>query len=89
MDIEYIRDLLIIILYALLIIVIIGAAVGGFIAYRRVTAKVNETVETAKRPLRFAEKVLAYTRGGSKGFVEAVNIIIGRGSKHERQTNQR
>jgi hypothetical protein len=89
MDIATVRDLLIIILFALLIIVIIGGSIAAFIIYRRVNKTVKNTVNTVERPIRFAEKIFAYTRGGTKGFGEAVNIILGRRVDHEHQTNQR
>ncbi len=89
MDITTIRDLLIIILYSLLTIIIIGGSVAAFIVYRKVNKTVQNTVETVQRPVRFAEKLVAYARGGTKGFGEAVNIIIGRGVNHEHQTNHR
>jgi uncharacterized protein YxeA len=96
MDAAYLRDLMIIILFALIIILIIGGSIAAFIIYRRVNQRVQtavhsvqNTVDTAQRPIRFAEKVIAYVRGGSRGFVEAINILIGREVKHEHQTSHR
>lgn len=82
MDVAFIRDLMIIILYALLTIIIIVGSIVGFIAYRRVNRRVQETVETVQRPVKFAQKVAAYARGGSKGLFQAFNVIIGRDGKH-------
>jgi uncharacterized protein YxeA len=82
MDVAFIRDLMIIILYALLTIIIIGGSIAAFIIYRRVNKRVQETVDTVQRPVKFAQKVVAYARGGSKGLFQAFNVVVGRDGKH-------
>jgi hypothetical protein len=89
MDIANIRDLVIIILFSLLIILTIAGSIIAFILYRRVNKTVQNTVETVERPVRKVERIFAYARGGTKGFGEAINIILGRGGKNEHQANQR
>jgi hypothetical protein len=89
MDVPFIRDLLIIILYSLLTIVIIGGSIAGYIFYRRFSKRVKDTVDTVERPIRTAEKIFAYARGGGKGILEAIGIMTGRNEKHEHQQHEK
>lgn len=90
MEIETVRDLVIIILFSLLIIIIIGGSIAAYIIYRKVDRKIKETMESIKRPIRSVERMIAYVRGGAKGVKEAFGIITGKdGTKHEQTVNRR
>jgi len=83
-DIGAIRDLLIIILYSLITIIIIGAAIGAFIAYR----KAKNAMEKFQRPFKNMQHGFAFVRGAIKGLGDSFDIFRGREVKHEDQTDR-
>ena len=80
MTIEWLRDLIIIILGILYILITIGILVALVIVFR----KVQKLIKSVNRHLLKVQKWLAYARGLAMGFNESVNVFKKEEVKNEK-----
>ncbi len=80
MSIEWLRDLIIIILGILYILITIGILVALVIVF----LKVKKLVNSVNRRLLKVQKWLAYAHGLAMGFNESVNVFKKEGVRNEK-----